>query len=187
MEILGKLEQKIQALFVNLPELPNSTRQLIAKNVWWVATIVAVLTTIVVFWQVIYILALLVPTNFLASSYFPSANLASWLIVLAVVSLLFAVFEATLLYMSIQPLKALHKKGWVLLFALWLVNGLSILVSAILSFNLVNLVWGILSGAVWLAASGYFLFEIHGQFAHVEKSKGINQEESQTANETKKP
>ena len=173
MELLLKLERTILGWVKDVPHLPIGARKWLADNIWWLAVIGAVLTGISV---LVLIGALFTNLSTLSSpiiSYYASSTFVGWLVVTTAVSLAFAVAEGLLLAFSITPLKEKQKKGWVLLFAVWLLGILSVVVSAILTLNVLSFLGNIIFGAVWVAISGYFLFEIHGQFAHVERSKGV--------------
>jgi hypothetical protein len=84
--------------------------------------------------------------------------------------------SVALLALAITPLKAKQKKGWVLLFITWLLGALSVVVTAILTLSVLNFITSVIFGALWVAVGGYLLFEMHGQFAHVERSKGVKAE-----------
>jgi uncharacterized membrane protein YhaH (DUF805 family) len=87
-------------------------------------------------------------------------------IVAAIVALAFTIIRVILLAISVKPLKDMQKKGWTLLFIVWLIQVVSVVVGAVLSFSVAGFFVGIIIGAIGLAISAYFLFEIHGQFAH---------------------
>lgn len=173
MELLVKLERTILGWLKDVPHLPIGARKWLGENVWWIVVIGAVLTGIS---ALVLLGALFTNLSTLGSpiiSYYASATFVGWLVVTTAVSLAFAVLEALLLAFAVTPLKERQKKGWVLLFAVWLLGTLSVVVSAILTLNPLGFIGNIIFGAVWVAISGYFLFEIHGQFANVERSKGV--------------
>lgn len=173
MELLGKLERTILGWLKDVPHLPIGVRKWIAENIWWIVVIGVVLTGISV---LVLVGALFTNLSTLGSpiiSYYASAAFVGWLVVTTAVSLAFVSIETVLLAFAVRPLKAKQKKGWVLLFAVWLLGILSAVVGAILTLNVLSFLGSIIFGAVWVAISGYFLFEIHGQFAHVEHSKGV--------------
>lgn len=173
MEFLVKLEHIILGWLKDVPHLPIGVRKWIANNIWWIVVIGAVLSGISV---LVLIGALFSNLSTLSSpiiSYYASATFVGWLVVTTAVALAFAVVETLLMAFAVTPLKEKQKKGWVLLFAVWLVGIISAVVGAILTLNVLGFIGNIIFGAVWVAVTGYFLFEIHGQFAHVERSKGV--------------
>lgn len=173
MEGLGKLERQVLEWLKGIPHLPVVVRKWIADNVWWIAVVALILTAI----GVLVTFAGLMTNLSLVSGpfvkYYNSPAVVTWLIIQAIVTLVFAILDCILLGMAITPLKEKQKKGWVLLFAVWLLGILSVVVNAVLTLNILGFITTIIFGALWLAVVGYFLFEIHGQFAHVERSRGV--------------
>lgn len=133
----------------------------------------AILTGIGVLASLLSLFTLLSVLGTVAATYYASPVVSNWAILTSVVSLVFSIIIGVLLAVAIQPLKAKQKKGWVLLFAAWIVGILGVFVNSVLTLSPFGFVLGILFGAVWIAVTGYFLFEMHNQFAHVERSRGV--------------
>ena len=172
MEFLSKLERTVLGWLKDVPHLPLNVRAWIANNIWWIVIIATVLSGIAVLGLLFGFFGTLATLGSPVASYYASNTFVVWVLVTTAVTLFFTALELVLLAMAISPLKEKQKKGWVLLFAVWLVGAISTVVSAVLTLNPFGFITGLLFGALWLAISGYFLFEIHGQFAHVERSKG---------------
>lgn len=173
MELLTKLEHLVLKWAKSVPHLPPVARKWLGTNVWWIALIGAIVTGIIILFSLIGLLGLLSVMGTVGASYYATSTFTAWAVVTVLVSLVFAVLEGLLLFAAINPLKAKQKKGWVLLFALWLLSAVAVVVNAILTLNPFGFIGGLLFGALGLAISGYFLVEIHGEFAHVERSKGV--------------
>ena len=173
MELLSKLEHKIYGWFKSFPGLPAGARKWLGDNVWWIVVISAVLVTISAINNLITLNGQIENLSSVANSYYVSSAGATWSIVATSVGLAFVVLQAVLLYLAINPLKLKQKKGWVLLFAAWLVSAVSIVVNGFMSLSVIVFIISILFNAIPLVVIGYFLYEIHGQFAQVEKSKGV--------------
>jgi hypothetical protein len=173
MEFLNKIEQKVVSWFKTTPNLPNEAKKWLADNVWWFVIIGVILSIINILRGLSVLESQLSMQGTVANSYYVSASVSDWVIVTVSVSLVFLILEAILLFFAIQPLKEKQKKGWVLLFAAWLISAVALVVNALLTLGVLSFIISILFGGIWLAISGYFLFEIHGQFAHVERSKGV--------------
>ena len=173
MEYVGKLERIILGWLKPLPRLPVAARKWLGDNVWWIAIVGVVLTGIGILMSIQAVFATLALIGQVAHSFYPLATFSAWSVVTIVVGLVFAVVSGLFLFTAVQPLKEKQKKGWVLLFVSWLVGILGFVVGMILSFNIFNFFLGVIFGALVTALSGYLLFEIHGQFAHTEKSKGV--------------
>lgn len=173
MELLRKIERKLLEWTKNVPHLPAGGRRWLGENVWWIALVGAILSAIGALFSVIAVLGLLSIVGTVAATYYVASTFTAWAIVTNLVNLVFVVLGMALLFMAVKPLQLKQKKGWVLLFASWLLSIVSVVVSAILTLNPFTFIANILFGAVGLAISGYFLFEIHSQFAHVEKTQGV--------------
>lgn len=173
MDLLSKLERTVLGWLKNVPHLPEVARRWIGDNIWWITLVAAILSGIGVLVGLIGLIGVISLIGTVAASYYATATFTTWAIVLGIVGLVFSAIDTLLLIMAVNPLRAKQKKGWVLLFIVWLVGVVSVVLNSILSLNVIGFITGILFGAIWLAISGYFLFEIHGQFAHTERSKGV--------------
>lgn len=173
MKLLSKLEQLVLGWLKAVPHLPNGVRKWLGDNAWWIAAVGAVLTGISALWTLVALFSNMALLGGPATAYYASTTFVAWLVVTTLVSLVFVIIYCVLFAVAVSPLREKQKKGWVLLFAAWLVGVLEVVVSAVLTLNPLTFITNIIFGALWLAVTGYFLFEIHGQFAHVEKSKGV--------------
>jgi hypothetical protein len=173
MELLYKLEKIVFNWFKNIPGLPEGARKWLADNIWWIVIIGTVLTIISILGSLAALSTRISLQGTIAASYYISTVNSTWLTIADIVAIVFMILEVILLILAIQPLKEKQKKGWVLLFATWLLGGVALVVNALLGLNVLHFIVAILFGAIWLAISGYFLFEIHSQFAHVERSRGV--------------
>ena len=173
MEFLSKLERTVAKWLKDVPHLPLSFRQWLGDNVWWMAVIGTILSGIATLGLIIAFFGSLSTLGTPFISYYASATFVGWVIITTAVSLVFVALECILLGMSVTPLKEKQKKGWVLLFIVLLLGAVSVVVNAILTLNVLTFITSIIFGAIWSAIAAYLLFEIHGEFAHVERSKGI--------------
>jgi hypothetical protein len=173
MEHLTKLEKKLLKWGESLPHLPKAAREWLGANIWWIALIGAILSGISVIVNLNSLFDTIAVLGTIGATYFATTSITSWMIVTSLVSIFFTALSTVVLAFSIKPLQNKEKKGWVLLFVTWLLSALSTVVMAVLSLSVFSFIVGLMFGAIWLAISGYFLFEIHGQFAHAEKSKGV--------------
>ena len=173
MKFLTQLEHKVLRWFKGIPHLPTNVQKWLGDNVWWLTAIGAVLAGISVLGLLISILGNLSTLASPIVTYYASTTFVTWLIVKAVVALVFVALECVLLAAAVAPLKLKQKKGWVLLFAAWLVGAVSVVINSILTLSALSFMTYIIFGALWTAVFAYFLFEMHGQFAHVERSKGV--------------
>lgn len=176
MDFLAKLERAVHKWFKGLPHLPVAGRKWLGENVWWLVLIVAVISALSVLFQLVGVLANLSLLGAPALSYYAAGSFVAWSIVLGLVSIVFTALIGLIMALAITPLKNKQKKGWVLLFAGLLVNAIWVVINAVLSLSVFSFIVSILFGALFLAVAAYFVFEIHGEFAHVERSKGVKKE-----------
>ncbi len=173
MDALSKLERTIKGWLKDVPHLPAGVRTWLGDNVWWIVVIGTVLTGIGALGLLGALITHLTSLGSPVVSYYASTTFVGWLIVNAAVGLFFTAIEFLLMAFAISPLKAKQKKGWVLLFASWLVAIIAMVVGAVLTLNPLGFVGNLIFGTLWIAVTAYFLFEIHGEFAHVERSNGV--------------
>ena len=180
MELLKKLEHMVAGWFKNVPDVPKEWRVWLGNNVWWIAIIGAVACA----FAALATLGVLFGSFALfgAVAIQPVAStVIAWGVVHSLISLIFIVGQGALLLAAIQPLKAKYKRGWVLFFAAFLVSALSVVVNAVLSFNVGDFVVNIITGAIGLGIGGYFLFQMHGEFAHNEPKETRTKEKTPQA------
>ena len=178
MEALSKLERTVAEWFKNVPHLPANARKWLGDNVWWIALIGAILSGIGILALLGSLISAVSTFGSPIVSYYATPTFLGWIIVTTSVALFFMAIEALLIAAAVAPLKEKQKKGWVLLFASWLVGVVYAVVTTILTLNVLTIIGNLIFSAVWVAISGYFLFELHGQFAHVEKSKGVKEKKA---------
>jgi len=163
METVHKLEQTVASWYKGLPHLPENGRKWLATNVWWLVLIGVILSAL----SVITLLfgTLLAGALFAGVAGAAGAAVGGLLILGVLVTLAMSVVMVVLGGMAISPLKAMQKKGWTLLFVLFLLEVAATVASGLLSYNFLGLIWGLL----WVAVGGYFLFEIHDYYKEAKK------------------
>jgi len=170
MEFISKLEKIVLGWAKNVPHLPAAGQKWLGDNVWWIALIgailsgIAALVTLGAFFTAISLLSAV------SSIYYVSSTYTSIAVLTSAVSLVFLIINGLLLAFAVKPLQLKQKKGWVLLFMTLLVEALSVVLNAVLSFSVVGFIIRILFGAIGIAIAAYFIFEIHGQFSHAPKA-----------------
>lgn len=166
MELIKKLETTVAGWVKDVPHLPAAGQKWLGENVWWIVLIGAILSGIAFLFALSALFTLIALLGTVSSAYYVVPTVTSWAVVSGVVSLVFLVLQGLILAVAVNPLKTRQKKGWVLLFASWLLNAVAVVVNSILTLSVGGFILGILFGAIGLAIGGYFLFEIHSQFAH---------------------
>jgi len=178
MKILTQIERAILQWFKGVPHLPANAQKWLGTNVWWIAAAGAVLSGLAILGFLGVLFSGLSALGSPFVSYYASKTFVVWSIITSLVSLVFVALMCLVLAFSVTPLREKQKKGWVLLFGAWLIGAVSIAVTAILTLNVFSFITDIIFGALVVAVSGYFVFEIHNQFAHVTRSKGVKAEEA---------
>ena len=166
MDYVNKLEKIVLGWAKNVPHLPTNGQKWLADNAWWIVLVGAILSGIAVLVSLGGLFTLISLEGAVSNAYYVTASYSGLAIANAAVSLVFLVLNGLLLAIAVKPLQAKLKKGWVLLFMTLLLEALSVLVHAVLTFNVVSFIVSILFGAIALAIAAYFIAEIHGQFAH---------------------
>jgi len=169
MELLQKLEHVILRWVKNVPHLPVSLRRWLGVNIWWIILIGVIINGIWILFQIVGIFGMIAFLGSPGATYQIVSTITSWSIVTSTVGTFFTIVVTILSGLAIQPLQSRLKKGWVLLFAAWLVSIIGVIVGAVLSLNPVFFVINLLFGAIFTTFLGYVLFELHGQFAHEPK------------------
>lgn len=178
MDALSKLERTILGWLKGAPHLPVGVRTWLGENIWWLVAIATVLCALAVLGWLNILSSSLGAMSSPWASYYVSTAVVGWTIVSAIVGLIFTATALFIMAFAISPLKEKQKRGWTLLFVGWLVAVVATVVSAVLTLNPLSFIGNLIFGAVWMALSGYILFEMHGQFAHVERSKGVKRKKS---------
>lgn len=186
MESIHKLEKTVAGWYKNMPHLPVGGRKWLADNIWWIALVALVLSVLAIFPLVAAVMLAGAVVGGMGAAYggaYGAAGVAlTGTVLLAVwVTIAFLILEVILIGMSISPLKAHKRKGWDLLFILALLNVVSVVASALIGFNFMSLVWGLL----WSAVGAYFLFEIRDSFEGSEKVAHKPAKKSETKKEAK--
>lgn len=171
MDIITRLERVVLRWARNLPHLPVAGQKWLGENVWWIVLIIAIITGISFLVALAGLFTLISLIGSVSSTYFVTGDHLSLGILNATVGLVFLLANGILLATAIKPLQQLQKKGWVLIFVSLLVEALSVVASAILSYSVAGFVINLLFGGILLAIIAYLLAEIHSQFGHVIKAR----------------
>ena len=166
MNRLQKLESLIQDWLRPFPHLPDNVRKWLADNIWWMVLVAAfgsAIASLMVLGGIFAYMSFVGNAPSYNGFYVVSPYSAGW-IWTAVVGLLFLAFATVLYSKAVTPLKEHRGQGWQLLFMLLLVAAAKILLDAVLTFSFFAFIFGIIFGAVGLAISAYFLFEIRSYF-----------------------
>ncbi|UTX51438.1 hypothetical protein KI440_00540 [Candidatus Saccharibacteria bacterium TM7i] len=171
MDLLKKLEHTIAGWLKSVPHLPAEGRTWLGNNIWWIVIIGAVACGLAIISTLGVLFGSMALFGAVGLPSYVASTVVAWGIVHSLVALVFLVVQGILFVTAIQPLRAKVKRGWVLLFATLLVGALSIVLNAVLTLSIGDFIVSILMGAIGLAIGAYFIFEIHGEFAHDERLK----------------
>jgi len=160
---LDQLETKVLNWLKPLPHLPTNVTKWIAENAWWIAIIgvfASVIGCIVVIMAIITAFAFFGLSVGISHYYYASSVYTGWSLFILIVSLAFMLLMTVFIAKAISSLKKMQKTGWEALFTLQVITAIYIVISAVLSFDFMEL----LSGAVGVFIGAYFLFEIRSYF-----------------------
>ncbi len=170
MDSIHKLEDNIQTWLKPLPHLPKNWCEWIAKNVWWITLIGVILSAL----GALALVGAIMSAGTIVSVYgvygdsILQTQTGLWMTA-SVISLAFLVLTVVITAMAISPLKALSKKGWDLLFLVYLLGIASQVVGAVVSvfgYTGTNFLSGIIGAIISAVIGAYFLFEIRSHFKH---------------------
>jgi hypothetical protein len=171
MKLINKLEGLMLGWAKNVPHLPVSSRKWLGVNVWWIVLAVSIVTAIGFIGTAGELLRSLALVDTTSNAYYVNENYTSILAMKAGISLVLTAASLLLLGFAVTPLKERQKKGWVLLFFALLVEALSVVIGAILTFSVTIFIAQILFGAIFIAIWAYFITEIHGEFTRPVKAR----------------
>jgi len=164
MKNINKIETMIEGWLKPLPHIPAKWSKMLADNLWWIVGIGIVLTGIALLMALGVLFAGL---SFLGGMSGYGALLANvytgWWMAAAVISMAIPAVSVVLMGMAFNPLKAMQKKGWNLLFLASLVTAAAQILSVALNFNYV-LIFSLIMTLAGVAVGIYLLFEIKSYF-----------------------
>ena len=178
MKLINKIENMIEGWLKPLPHIPAKWTKMIADNLWWIVGIGIVLSGIGVIASIggIYTAAVFMGRASTYFGYYADSFYTGWWVAAAVVSLLVLIANVVLMGMAFNPLKAMHKKGWDLLFYMFLIMVAARIVGVVLNFSVYSLFADVVVALLGIAVGVYLLFEIKsyfkaGKIAAVEEKK----------------
>lgn len=165
MENVRKLEATVASWYKKAPHLPKEGSKWIAANAWWLALIGLIIGA----FGVLSVISLTFFAGALLAGYggIVGAAIGGLAFFAVFISLLFAIVILVIMATAIQPLKAMSKKGWNLLFIIMLLEVASLALTLLLTFDVFGTIWGLL----WAAVGGYFLFEIREYYTESKKAE----------------
>jgi hypothetical protein len=162
MSSISKIEDMVAVWLKPLPHLPVAGQKWISVNAWWIVLVGAILSGIGVLGMISTIFTTLAIWG--AVTYYVGQSYGSWWILSSVISILFMAAIVIVSAISVNPLKSLQKKGWDLLFLTLIISAVSVVVNVVIHFDVATFIFSIIFGAIGLAISAYFLYEIRSYF-----------------------
>ena len=173
MDTITKLERTVLHWFKAVPHLPRGVQHWLGDNIWWITVLVAIVTGLATMGNIFTLLGNQSVIESGSISYYASTSFLVWANVIATINLVFNALTTVILAFAVVPLREKQKKGWVLVFLTLLLAVVSTVVGAIMTQNVIGFVSRILFEGQFIVVGDHLLFEIHGEFAHVERSKGV--------------
>lgn len=158
MELVKKLEATIAGWYAQAPHMSKSGQQWLAKNIWWIALVGAIIGSI----SLVFVLFGVLFAGALLSSFggVLGAAVAVPLILAAIISSAVAIVTVVVTFVAVPLLKEGQRRGWTLVFITILLQLVVQAVNLVLTFNLFDLIWGVLFAGI----AAYFLFEVRSYF-----------------------
>lgn len=153
-----KVEPWIAKFLDFIPNLKKNQQKQLARYLCVVSLVLAILGAILVLFAILNLLNLIKVTFIVKptlASYLVKNNL--WRLVTGLINVLMTAALEVIFAKSIQPLQEFKKEGWWYLFVICLANILKVIISALLSFNLVYFVPTIVLGTLFSVVGLYIL------------------------------
>ncbi len=164
-----KLENMIEGWLKPIPHLPSTWRKWGADNIWWIM-IVSVVVSVITIWALLSTMSttatIFTINSNLWHSYNPFGH-TSWWMFSSMISLLFMAGVTIITASAINPLKNMKKKGWDLLFLVFIVKIVAEIINLLISLNIFLFLSSLVGIAIGAAIGAYLLFEIRSYFNHV--------------------
>lgn len=109
---MKKLEHFLLNIFGQLPNLPPSWREKLAKSAWVVVLILAILSVLFV----LFVAALFLYLRYAINNYLLQTAYAHLLLPFFIIGSILNIASILLLITAVSPLKKMQKKGWNLTF-----------------------------------------------------------------------
>jgi len=165
MKIINKIETMIEKWVKPLPHLPIKTQKTIADNLWWVVGIGIVISGIgllIVFNTFLNGMSALMGAP--GYGFYLTYIYTGWWASSIIVSMLALIITLIIMVKAFNPLKAMHRKGWDLLFLSLLVMVVAKVISFILNISISGLFRDLIFAFVGIVIGAYILFEIKSYF-----------------------
>ncbi len=163
---IQKMQSMVGEWLKPVPHLPKIAQKWIAQNSWWIVLVGVIASAISILVGIGAIFSYMTFVGNAASYYgvYEASPYGAGWIIGSVISLLFSTLVVILLATAITPLRMMQRSGWERLFIVFLVDAASVFVGSVLTLNVFGFIIGLIFGAIGLAISAYFLFEIHSYF-----------------------
>lgn len=166
MEAVHKLEETIGGWLKPIPHLPTEWRKWLATNAWWLNLIGAVLGAIAFLGLLGALSTALSWFGTVTSIYGVAIGqvYGGWWVFGTVVALVSLGLVVLLSAMAVSPLKSMSRKGWDLLFLIFLVEVVSMVANLVINFNTYGIFAGLIGNLIGVALGAYVLFEVREYF-----------------------
>ena len=168
MDVVRKIDKKIEGVFKDLPALPNSSRESLA-NIWpWVALVFGIIQLFAA-WSLWRLMSVADDVSLRYGSFYVNypdtiSGSARFMAYLGIAVLL---IDAVILLLAYTPLKKRERRGWDLLLLGALLNiGYSVVSLFIHNRGLGSFIFSLLGSAVGL----YLLYQVKGKYGSVKSS-----------------
>lgn len=166
MEQIKRLEKTIEGWLKPLPHLPAEWRKWLGENAWWITGIGVIVSALALLGLIGMLFTAMAAVGTVTSIYGISlapVYTGTWYLA-TFVSLAFLALTTVLSAMAVNPLKAMKRKGWDLLFIVFLINVASGVISTLINLNAVTMVANLVGVAIGAVIGAYIIFELKSQY-----------------------
>lgn len=169
MKSLDNLADKIEDWLKPIPHLPTSWRKWLAKNFWWITLICVIFSGIGLFLTISIIATAIMVTAGIGISgygaYTPIAHSWAWICV-SMLAAFFLFLIVVALAVAVSYLKNMNKKGWTILFIVFLLSSASSIINFFTGFRLSTVLFDLIGVALNIFICAYIVFELRPYFNH---------------------
>lgn len=157
---IHQLDTSLASWYQDAPHLPVNGQKWLATNMWWLTLISVILGAIGALQVVAAMLFTGTIFGGILGGMYGGLILGGVALVTMTVTLLLAIASLVVSAAAVQPLRVLDEKGWRLLFIVLLISVFSTAFGFVISWSATSF----LTGIIFSAIAGYFLYEIRPYF-----------------------
>jgi hypothetical protein len=172
MVSISKIENTFTEWLKPIPHLPSNVRKWLAENVWWIMLVGVIMSVFSALILLVSIAALgsIMELNYANERFITVSTVGFWQALLSVVAFLYMIIFIIVVSSAINPLRHMQKKGWDILFMIFLLSVAYTAIDILLGSNFYTFIPNLLLGFVVTTTGAYLINEIRSYFKPVKKA-----------------